>query len=249
MEISPNLKSQIYGKTIIITGCSYGLGRTLSKCFVEYGASVVGIDKFNSDDQFEMNASNFTFYKVDISREDEVIDCFHDIFRKFGSSELLINNAAINFRPAPITTVTEKQLLEIFSVNVFGAIYCSREYSKYAVTVRYGNILNVSSNAAMKGNMFETPYTSTKWALRGITLSLAHEFAQQNIAVNEIEPGVPIHTPMSETVYDDETKKRWIEPSILFPAFVYIGLQTEGNRKSGQHVVASELLGLHLTTD
>jgi NAD(P)-dependent dehydrogenase (short-subunit alcohol dehydrogenase family) len=134
-------------------------------------------------------------------------------------------------------------MLEIFSVNVFGAIYCSREYFKYASTIRYGNILNISSNAALKGNQFETLYTSTKWALRGVTLSLAQEFAHLNIAVNEIEPGVPIRTPMSEIVYDENAKKQWIDPAALFPAFAYTGLQPEGNRKTGQHIIASERLG------
>jgi NAD(P)-dependent dehydrogenase (short-subunit alcohol dehydrogenase family) len=96
MDIKPNLKDQIIGKTIIITGCSYGLGSSLAKSFGDNGASVIGIDKSEPENQHGVIESRFTFYKADISREAEVADCFHNIFQQFGIPQLLINRLLKN---------------------------------------------------------------------------------------------------------------------------------------------------------
>lgn len=233
----------LQGKVVVITGSTAGLGAALVNGFLLAGAKVYGLD---SREPIGHEKNNRLYYiKTDVSSERQVGVAFHEIYQNSGEIHLLINNAGINYRAASLETVGQTQVETIFSVNVFGAIYCAREYLKYMRAKNYGNILNVSSVAATRGNELESLYTSTKWALRGLTMSWAREMAPFNIAVNEIEPGIPIATAMSEIAYDDATKKVWRNPSEIVPAFLLAGLNVlGGQRVTGQHFVASTLINI-----
>lgn len=90
---------------------------------------------------------------------------------------------------------------------------------------RAGAIINVSSNAGIKGGLNETAYCASKFGIEGLSRSLAKEFTPYNVSVNTITPGHPMHTPMSETTYPPEVRKIWKDPMELAPAFVRLALQ------------------------
>jgi NAD(P)-dependent dehydrogenase (short-subunit alcohol dehydrogenase family) len=79
--------------------------------------------------------------------------------------------------------------------------------------------------------------------LRGLTLSWAKELAIYGITCNEIEPGIPIKTKMSEQVYDISVKNIWIEPEIIAPAYIYSSYPpNDVQRSTGNHYNASEIM-------
>lgn len=225
-------------RIVIVTGAAEGLGRAIADAFLAEGATVYCLDVKHSE--WSGNAKAIPMI-VDLRDETQINATFHTIYQKSGRMDCLVNNAGINFRQAPIEAMSAGAIDEIFSVNVRGTILCTREYVKYAKLVKYGNVLNVSSNAAMKGNPYESLYTATKWAMRGLTLSWHLELQQHGIAVNEVEPGVPIKTKMSELVYYPEDREKWVDPSEVSSVFPTIAFGEEP-RKGGRHIDARSFL-------
>lgn len=223
---------------MIVTGGATGLGRAIVEAFLAEGAKVYSLDLAQHDLSTDASAVGL---KVDLRDEAQINTAFHQVYQDCGRMDCLVNNAGINFRQAPLDTVSAGALDDIFAVNVRGAILCSREYVKYAKLSKYGNIINVSSNAAMKGNPYESLYTSTKWAMRGLTMSWHLEIQQHGIAVNEVEPGVPIKTKMSELVYYPEDRQKWVDPSEVSAAFPKIAFGEEP-RRGGRHLNAFEYI-------
>ena len=226
------------GRSVIVTGAAEGLGRAIADAFLAEGAIVYCLDVKPSE---WPNSSNAIPMVVDLRDEGQINTAFHTIYQKSGRMDCLVNNAGINFRQAPIETMSSGAIDDIFAVNVRGTILCTREYVKYAKLGKYGNVLNISSNAALKGNPYESLYTATKWAMRGLTLSWHLELQQYGIAVNEVEPGVPIKTKMSELVYYPDDRKAWVNPrevSSIFPIVAF----GETPRRGGRHIDAMKFI-------
>lgn len=226
------------GRVVIVTGGASGLGRAIVDSFLAEGAKVYSFDVIEA--AWPSNAA-ISPWNVDLRNEAEINAAFHRIYQECGQIDCLVNNAGINYRQAPMEAMSAGAIDDIFDVNVRGTILCAREYVKYAKIRKYGNIINVSSNAAMKGNPYESLYTSTKWAMRGLTVSWHLELQQYGIAVNEVEPGVPIKTKMSELVYYPEDRQKWVDPATTAGAFPIIAFGEEP-RRGGRHVNAMELV-------
>ena len=220
------------GRVVICTGGATGLGRAIVEAFLVEGAKVYSLDVI--EQEWPEDASVVAL-KVDLRDELQINAAFHRVYQDCGRIDCLVNNAGINFRQAPLETVSAGAVEDIFAVNVRGTILCSRAYVKYAKLSKYGNIINVSSNAAMKGNPYESLYTASKWAMRGLTMSWHLELQQHGIAVNEVEPGVPIKTKMSELVYYPEDRQKWVDPSEVSGAFPKIAFGEEP-RRGGRHI-------------
>jgi NAD(P)-dependent dehydrogenase (short-subunit alcohol dehydrogenase family) len=242
-------------KVVIITGGSTGLGLSICKQFLLAGACTWSLDRIptpkltREDFNFVPNipfdlddlASRFQHITLDICQEQEVIKAFRDIYQKHSNLDVLVNNAAVNFRGSHIDSIDGDQVELMLKTNIAGAFYCAREYTKYARNRVLGQIINVSSNAAVNAPPGESLYAASKWALRAFTLCWAAEMASFGIAVNEIEPGVPIRTRMSETVYDDDAKSKWADPDEISESFVNLAFRME-KRVTGQRFLANELL-------
>ena len=226
------------GKVVIVTGGATGLGRAIVDAFLEKGAIVYSFDI--TEAAWPPNAA-VKPWAVDLRDEAAINAAFHRVYQEAGRMDCLVNNAGINYRQAPLEAMSAGAIDNIFSVNVRGTILCAREYVKYAKIRKYGNIINISSNAAMKGNPYESLYTSTKWAMRGLTMSWHLELQQHGIAVNEVEPGVPIKTKMSELVYYPEDREKWVDPAEISSAFPAIAFAEEP-RRGGRHIDARSYL-------
>jgi sorbitol-6-phosphate 2-dehydrogenase len=226
-------------KVFVVTGSSSGLGYSIAKFLIDNEAICYGIDVVEPD----LKHDNFYYATFDITDEELVIDFFHTLYQKYENIDGLINNAGINYRQANIEAFNTKHIRRIFDINVMGPYLLTREYIKHQKRLRRGNILNSSSIAAMQGGEYESLYTSTKWALRGMTLSWAKELAIYGIACNEIEPGIPIKTNMSEQVYDKSFKKDWVSPDLIAPAYILACFPpAEAQKVSGMHFNAKDIM-------
>ena len=110
-------------------------------------------------------------------------------------------------------------------INLRAPFLCCKAVAPGMKARRAGSIINVSSNAGIKGGVDEAVYCATKFGIEGLSRSLAVEFGPYNIAVNSITPGHPVHTSMSETTYGEAQRKIWKDPSEIAPAFVHLALQ------------------------
>ena len=183
-------------KTAIITGGTSGIGLATAKIFlaenyncVLVGRSLAKFEKIKS----ELDG-NFEFVSADIQR---LYDCRKVVTKaveKYGGVDVLINCAGI-YGEGAITKVTEKDFDEIFDTNIKGTFFMSREVTDEIIK-RRGCIVNVASDAGIRGNYFCTAYAASKGAVVAFTKSLALELASFNVRVNCVAPG-DILTPLT----------------------------------------------------
>lgn len=198
-------------KTAIITGGTSGIGLAAAKIFLahDFNCAVVG----RSRERFENvkhELGRAEFISADVRK---VSDCDKIISRTlelFGGVDVLVNSAGI-YREGAITSANEEIFDEIFSANVKGTFFTTRAAVDALIESR-GSIVNVASDAGIRGNYFCAAYSASKGAVVAFTRSLALELASFSIRVNCVAPG-DILTPLtlnqletSNTTLDDLAK-------------------------------------------
>jgi NAD(P)-dependent dehydrogenase (short-subunit alcohol dehydrogenase family) len=174
---------------VLVTGGASGIGRAIAEAFAGRGdrVRICGTNearlRHRLDDDPRLEGS-----VCDVTDEDQVRDMFADLTTAWGGLDVLVNNAGIAGPTAAIDEVTTAQWLETMAVNVTGAFLCCREAAPLLRTSS-GSIINISSVAGRLGYAYRMPYCASKFALAGITESLARELGPDGVRVNSILPG------------------------------------------------------------
>ncbi|MEW2920737.1 SDR family oxidoreductase [Muricauda sp. ANG21] len=187
-------------KTVIITGASTGLGKETAQYFLERGSNVImnSSNASNLEMTFQSPGSpaNAAYVAGDISKRETGKKLVETALEKFGSIDVLINNAGI-FAPKPFLDVNETDLERFWKVNLLGTYVTSQEVIPHMLEQGGGTIINIGTvlvDHAIDGFPATAPLTS-KGAIHALTRQLAAEFGKQNIRVNTIAPGI-IRSPL-----------------------------------------------------
>ena len=177
-------------KTVIITGASGDIGFSSCKAFLQNGYNVVAVYNSNSVRPLEEYAKNskVLYVKADVSKKQDVKNLFCTAYEKFGSIDVVINNAAISLTGV-FQDMTEEELNKIIDVNIKGVFYVSQTASEYMIKEKSGSIINISSMWGEVGASCEAAYSMTKSAVIGLTKALSKELGPSNIRVNCVSPG------------------------------------------------------------
>lgn len=171
------------GEIIVVTGGSSGIGESVARLCREAGAKVAILD-------IEQPKTDCDLYvKTDVSKEEEVLKAFELISSKIGLVSGLVNNAGISPKPTDTTDIESSEILRTFSINVFGAIYCTKYAVRQMIKGGHGSIVNVSSVIGLVGAKNSAVYAASKSALLGMTKADAVTYALNNIRVNAVVPG------------------------------------------------------------
>ena len=182
-------------RNVIVTGGTRGIGDSISRVFLENGDRVFAVYKKNDKTAQEFaKKTGAIVIKADISKKEGVSAVFDEV-RKYGKTDILINNAGIS-EIKPFADITESDWDKIFAVNVKGAFLMSQAALSDMLYDKKGKIINISSIWGQTGASCEVHYSASKAALIGFTKALAKELGLSGICVNCVAPGV-IDTDMN----------------------------------------------------
>ena len=191
-------------KTVLITGSSKGIGAATAILFAQKGYNVV----INFNDSFESasllcrsltsNGYSVMAHKANVANRLEVELMVKETLYKFGSLDVLVNNAGIAHQ-ALITETNEIDFDRIIDVNLKGVFNCCKAVVPSMVSRQSGKIINISSMWGQVGASCEVAYSAAKAGVIGLTKALAKELAPSNICVNCIAPGL-IETSMNSNI-------------------------------------------------
>jgi 3alpha(or 20beta)-hydroxysteroid dehydrogenase len=184
------------GKVAIITGAARGQGAAAAKLFVAEGARVIVGDVLDEvgKELAESLGPAAVYRHLDVSAEDDWANVVNETVEAWGGVDVLVNNAGI-LRFAALSDMPLEDYLRIVNVNQVGTFLGMRAVSKPMMAAGKGSIVNISSIEGLAGMPYLTAYTSTKFAIRGMTKVAALELGPHGIRVNSVHPGM-IETDM-----------------------------------------------------
>lgn len=173
------------GKRAIITAGGAGMGRATALAMHELGARVLTCDI----DEAALAAlpDGIESVRCDVSKSREVAALFADV--ETDGLDILVNNAGIAGPTKPIEDVTDDEWRAVMGVCIDSQFYCARHAVPVFKKQRHGVIINLVSGAGILGYPNRAPYVAAKWAVTGLTKTLAMELGPDNIRVNGIVPG------------------------------------------------------------
>jgi 3alpha(or 20beta)-hydroxysteroid dehydrogenase len=189
---------RLIGKVALISGGARGLGAAHARAIVAEGGKVVIGDVL--DDEGQRLAAELgdaaRYVLLDVTSAEEWASAVATALESFGSLNVLVNNAGI-WNHGAIGEYTIEQWDRIMSINVTGAFLGITAARDALVASAPSSIINTSSTAGMQGNPGVHGYVASKFAIRGLTKSVALELGAHNVRANSVHPGV-IRTPMTD---------------------------------------------------
>jgi NAD(P)-dependent dehydrogenase (short-subunit alcohol dehydrogenase family) len=192
------------GKTIVITGVTRGIGRALVDQFIALGHTVHGCGRSSGGivELRERYGEPHSFHVVDVAKENEVQLWAARIFLPGQAPDLLINNAAVINRQAPLWEQTAAEFNQLIGVNVIGPVNVIRVFAPPMIARQAGTIVNLSSGWGRSVSANVAPYCASKFAIEALSRAMALE-VPQGLSVVALSPGV-IDTDMLRVAFGEE---------------------------------------------
>ena len=201
-------QTDLDGRVVVVTGAARGMGQAYVRAFLERGARVVGLDRaWDENDLGRAPAGEVLPLTCDVTDSAAITRAFDSAMARFGTVDVLINNAALRQRDlypphgaAGVLETTDADWQRMFDVNVFGALKIIRQFVRPMLDQGRGSIVNISSGGSVGQAVSEgvwqgrnpgfrnQPYDASKAALTNLSFYLAAELQPRNIAVNVVFP-------------------------------------------------------------
>lgn len=226
-------------RVVVLTGVTRGLGLAMAQKFIELGHTVLGCGR--SRDVIDTMRRSYKcppndFAAVDVAQENQVEPWAARLLSSHGAPDLLINNAAVINKNAPLWQVPAEEFDRLMEVNVMGVANVIRHFVPAMIARKSGLIINISSGWGRQVASDVAPYCASKWAIEGLTMALAEELPRGMGAI-PLNPGI-IDTDMLRACFGGSASRypspqKWVDKAVPF-------ILTLNSRDSGkQHTVPS----------
>jgi 3-oxoacyl-[acyl-carrier protein] reductase len=226
----PDASRRTKGRAVVVTGGASGIGKAIAEAFTANGDRVAVLDRSGAAGTIGVNVAD----------EASVRGAFAAARAQLGSIDILVNSAGL-LTESRLEDMTLAMWNETISVDLTGVFLCCREVVGEMRQQKWGRIINIASQLAIKGGTGLSHYSAAKAGVVGLTKALALETAGDNVLVNSIAPG-PIETPLVEGISEDwKTAKRAGLPLLRFglpvevaPTALLLASDPGGNLYVGQ---------------
>lgn len=205
---------KLNNQVAIITGGSRGIGFATAEKFLQEGAAVIitasspaTAEKAVQQLKEKYPAAKVSGISPDLSSLEAVREAFAQVAQEYGRIDILVNNAGVS-ESTPLLSYTEETFDKVMDLNVKGVFNASRIAAEYMERQGSGVILNTSSMVSLYGQPAGFAYPASKFAVNGMTLSMARELGPKGIRVNAVAPGI------TETDMMKAVPKEVIDPMI-----------------------------------
>lgn len=197
---------ELKNKVIVITGGSQGFGKSLASSFKNEGSIVIISSHEKENLELTANELYTDIFIADVTSIEDIKKLSEYVIQKYGNIDIWINNAGIQIAPSLAEEVDIKKLHHLFDVNFFGYFYGCQVALTQMKKQNSGIIININSTAGLDGKPEISAYSSSKFAIKGLTESIRKEVEDLNIQVYGIFPG-GMQTDIYKEKYPEDIKE------------------------------------------
>jgi len=209
----------LQGAKALVTGGSEGIGRAIAAALIEEGVDVVITGR--RADVLEEAAADIGagWIAGDVGDEADAVRTVGEFVDEHGRLDILVNNAGFGVF-SPLVEMELADLEAVYRTNVFGAFLMAREAAKVFVRQRSGHLVNISSTSGLKGGAGATAYSSSKFALRGMTECWRAELRRHDVRVMLVNPSEVLTEFADKAGYEQEASPKKLRPQEIADAIV-----------------------------
>src|ERR1700730_4934172 len=194
-EYSAQLKKKMTQQVVLITGALTGIGRATAVAFARKGAKIVVSGRHDDKGQdlvkeLQALGAEAEFVNADVTKEDEVRNLVDTAVAKFGRLDVAVNSAGFEGKLSPIQDATVENFKAVHDANVVGVFLSMKHELRVMAGQDSGSIVNIASTYGHKAAAGGTAYVSSKFAVEGLTKTVALEQGNSGIRVNAVAPGL-----------------------------------------------------------
>jgi NAD(P)-dependent dehydrogenase (short-subunit alcohol dehydrogenase family) len=201
-------------KVAVVTGSSKGIGKAIAVELAREGCRVVltargekDLDEAAEDVRRTGSVGDVLAVAADVTKADEVERLIDATVARFGTIDVLVNNAGGTGRRSPFHELSDEEWFEILDLNLISAVRLTRAVLPHMRRQRWGRIINVASESGSQPSTLKPHYNAAKAALINLTKSLSKAYGEYGILVNAVSPATTI-TPAVEDLLAEEARRK-----------------------------------------
>lgn len=207
------------GAVALVTGGSEGIGLAIAEALIAKGASVTITGRREDVLRAAAEQVGADWIVGDVGVEDDAVATVASVVEKHGRLDILVNNAGFGLFK-PLVEMELEELENLYRTNVFGAFLMGREAARQFIEQGSGELINISSTSGLKGGAGSTAYSSSKFALRGMTECWREELRRHDVRVMLVNPSEVVTAFAAKLGYEREPSPKKLQPTEIADAVV-----------------------------